>query len=720
MKKYAPYILILIIVLVGLFSPIRKVGAVACTSMDETGTQLPIGCTEATTPTTTDPNQLIVEKSVDPTVNPTPKATGAAPDPDKSEFDNWATEESCGIIGESSVAGCTKALFYYIVYTPSAVILAIAATFFNALISISLSSDLFSASSSFISTAWGVVRDLSNIFFILILLYIAIKIILGLGGSEVKKMIAKVIIIALLINFSMFFTQMIIDTSNILALIFYNKLEVTYKDPNTGQPIARPYNGATGSTEKDLSGSMYSGFDVTKKLNDPTFWESTKTPTDSTGKLGTTADHVPVGTMIGIIVVGSAIMLFAAYCFFVSGLAFVARLIELFILIIFSPFAFMSSTIPLLSSIERLGWDAWFKRLLTASFMAPIFMFFMYLIVLLLSKNLFGSLIKPNTSWIQTMLGFLIPGILILVLLLEATKFAKKGSGAIGEMVMKGAKMVGGVALGATVGTVAVAGRATIGRAGSAMANSQWAKKWEAGHFGGEATMAGFKKMGSGSFDARGASIGGKTLASATGMNLGKAQEGGFTGRREKDIKKRQERAKEIEVGEDESLKQALNKTEANLQGLLGANAKEIDTLDKTIEKKRQEAADAERDFKAGTITKAQLQAKTNELKNAKDNKTDFRKGNDYMTTDSSGVASIKKGTGVNIDTLERLKKDQTQDIKTENVSRREAYAKKLEGGGNRAWNFVFSGGQYALKRGTNEAAHKVRMETKLDSGTKT
>src|SRR3990167_4837671 len=112
---------------------------------------------------------------------------------------------------------------YWGMYVFPSFILALVAYFFNILIGVTVNSTFLD--SSFVSKAWGVVRDLSNIFFILILLYIAVKIILDLGGSEAKKMIAKVIIIALLINFSMFFTHVVIDSSNILALVFYNKLD---------------------------------------------------------------------------------------------------------------------------------------------------------------------------------------------------------------------------------------------------------------------------------------------------------------------------------------------------------------------------------------------------------------------------------------------------------------------------------------------------------------
>ena len=72
----------------------------------------------------------------------------------------------------------------------------------------------------FINKGWGAVRDVANIFFIVTLLYIAIKTVLSLDSSGSKKMISYVVIIALVINFSLFTTKVVIDASNILAKYF--------------------------------------------------------------------------------------------------------------------------------------------------------------------------------------------------------------------------------------------------------------------------------------------------------------------------------------------------------------------------------------------------------------------------------------------------------------------------------------------------------------------
>lgn len=570
-KKIIPYLLILI-VLVGLFGSAEKVSAQADPNQDRPGnctvTEAKSGkFVMSSTSTSTNcvyeimhilkPEAFVSNDEDDYRFNWKPGASNepqqgaiapATPTGDKSAFADAVEKQTCSLLSLSW--GCFVKLFYWGLYMPATFILWIAATFFNAIISLSLSSNLFTM--PFVPSAWGVVRDMSNIFFILILLYIAIKIILGMGGSEVKKMIARVIIVALLINFSMFFTQVVIDSSNILALIFYNKLNVV--GPN-GKP--RPYNGATSPNEKDISGSMYGVFDPTKAISQDFFTQAKVI--DIPGYAKGEASTVPEGIMIGITLVAAAFMLFAAYAFFISGVAFVSRLIELLVLIIFSPFAFMSSSVPLLSGAEYIGWEGWSKRLLKVSFMAPIFMFFMYLIFLLIKSDFVDNLITvKDKSMTQTIMLIVIPGMIILILLLKATEFAKKGSGKLGEVLMTGAKLVGGLALGAATGGTALLATGTIGKYAQGVANDDELRKKAAG--GDRAAQKRLDRanyFAGKSFDIRQTGLG-KFAGSKTGMDfnqgtgiLGLSTEklkGGQKARFERRVEKEEEKRKSYEM----------------------------------------------------------------------------------------------------------------------------------------------------------------------------
>ena len=666
----------------------------------------------------------------------------------------------------------------------------------------------------FVSEAWVVVRDLSNIFFIFILLYIAFQTILGLGGhgGGPKKMIAQVIIMALLINFSMFFTKVIIDSSNILALIFYNKIDIETKITDTDKtkdtrsyiPVIDP--AKTGVQDKDLSGGMVSAFDPTRMLSED-FFEKAKNNTQGfkptamgaaafiggsalAGSvvpiIGTTtgavvglgaytvksivgyffpSDEVPQSLMLGIIVLSGLIMSFAAYAFFISGLSFLGRLVELWILMIFAPFAFMSSIVPKLSHIEGIGWEQWLKRLLSISFMAPIFMFFMYLIFKLVDSKIFASLSDrafKDQGTIEALVLLMLPALAILILLNKATGYAKKGGGKLGEMALGAAKIVGGAAGGVALGLTATAGRATLGRAGGAIAKSEWAKGLETFEGGNMVTRAltqfagarirdTGKAFGTGSLDVRGIKIAGQSLASATGLKLGEAQKGGFEQTRKEQVESRQKRAKELEVGEDEELKQELNELEEQKQGLLREVSHDIEQLDNRIKVWRERASDAARAVRGGfggnnssvfdntlgrllTNTEVAGRSETN-LEELKAHRNAIKDGRDFNPTNASAINPGQVGvvqnystrtrvggvaTGASINDLEdTLIPEAHHNIEIEDRRRKWAFADATQGALGQTVRMIFKAGEHSVG-GAREAAHKIRMEAKLDSGEKT
>ncbi|OGI59716.1 hypothetical protein A2814_00165 [Candidatus Nomurabacteria bacterium RIFCSPHIGHO2_01_FULL_38_19] len=532
---------------------------------------------------------------------------------------------SCNLLTvEVSVGGCLVQIFYYSVFALPAAILTLTAWFFNGILALTLSSVMYSKGSDFLLEAWKIVRDFSNIFFILILLYVAIKMTLGLGGAEIKKMIVNVVIVALLINFSMFFTKIVIDSSNILALIFYNKIAVnvknsdqSYKEIQGFKPEGKLFDESiTRVTQKDFANGILNSFDPSKSIDQATY-DANKGDTNllytivnmsykwsasgwlewftGTGRKGQDiiGAEPSIGFYLVVITVTGAIFLFAAWTFFIAGLAFLGRLVELWLCIIFSPFAFLSFVVPQLKSVEWLGWDAWLKRLTTVAFMAPIFMFFMLVIAKLTQAHIFSSFGNKNLKDIQLLVLIAIPVIINITLLMKATAFAKKGAGEFGTMAIKvggvAAGVVGGLALGAATGGAGLAARATLGRAGAAMANSEFAKT--SGAFGRGIGNVG-KWVGGRSFDARGVSVGGKTLASATGIKVGEAQKGGFIEARKIKDEKRRKRAEELKVGPNEQLRKNANALEEAREELLLENSDKLERLNKAIEVARTQAND--------------------------------------------------------------------------------------------------------------------------------
>jgi hypothetical protein len=622
---------------------------------------------------------------------------------EKSDFET-AIDKDCQGVTSWSFTGCLLKFVYYTYFQLPALILWLAAQFFNAMIPIGLSSKIIS-SSAFIPAAWGVVRDFSNIFFILILLYVAIKMILGLGGHDNKKMIASIIIMAMLINFSMFFTKIVIDSSNILALVFYNKLDTSYTD-STGAKVERPNDPSTPYSEKDLSGAMYKNFNATNMI-DGGFIEALKTTNINGDKH--TEDGLPFAITFGIMVIAGSIMLAAAYVFFVAGFMFLGRLIELWVLIIFSPFAFMSFVLPKLAGMEYIGWDAWIKRLVATSFMAPIFLFFMYLIFKVLEKNIFQDFTSGDGA-IAKILGILIPAMIILALLMKAAKFAEKGGGQFGEIITKGGKMVGGLAITAATATAsggtALAARGIIGGAGGAGLGKLADKAGKSKNFRWASNMLqdSQKFVQGRSFDVRNVKVAGKTLAGATGLNLGEANKGGWAQLKKEQMSKRQQRNEELKKRasagtqkEIENKKIELHAAEIKLKEKELPVKLKLDEYEKDINKARQELNDAKAANDIPGIKKA-----AEDLKEVKKIKKDLR--------ESSGVKGAEKARNEAKNAVEQI--ELVAENKEHHATKK--YADWTKSGLSKTLNLIARGGSYSVGA-ADEAARKIEANIKID-----
>ena len=71
-----------------------------------------------------------------------------------------------------------------------------------------------------IETVWKGFRDVANIVMIGMFVFVAFAVILNIGKYGLKELGVRILIVAVLINFSLFFTKAVIDVSNITAIQF--------------------------------------------------------------------------------------------------------------------------------------------------------------------------------------------------------------------------------------------------------------------------------------------------------------------------------------------------------------------------------------------------------------------------------------------------------------------------------------------------------------------
>ena len=184
---------------------------------------------------------------------------------------------------------------------------------------------------SSVSQAWAQLRDIANMFFIFVLLVVAFKAMFSLSFGDVGKNVLNIIIVALVINFSLFFSKIVIDASNIVAIGFYNSIAYSNVSTTIGEGAT---TGDSGVNRTITSGYM-------RLLGLHSLYSPTVLSSANLLNGGTDAANMLV---FGIM--GSIFMLITAVIFLITGVMFVARFIILIFLMILSPIAFVAIIIP--------------------------------------------------------------------------------------------------------------------------------------------------------------------------------------------------------------------------------------------------------------------------------------------------------------------------------------------------------------------------------------
>ncbi len=257
-----------------------------------------------------------------------------------------------------------------------------------------------------INNLWMVIRDMANLAFIFGFIYIGIMTIIDSSSANTKRMLASIIIGALLINFSLFFTKIIIDVSNYIAVEIYNSFIVTSAGGNTS--ISAKFADTLGIT---------------------TFYEFKN------------ADQYAKTTTMGNIAfyfMAAIMLIVAGFVFAAGAILILIRFVALVFIMIFSPLLFAATVFP---QTESMASDLW-KKLINYSFFAPA-----YLILLMISLKVLesvvavfksGSLVNalngggggatPPADFFDVILNFVIAILFLIMSLQIAMKFGVAGA----------------------------------------------------------------------------------------------------------------------------------------------------------------------------------------------------------------------------------------------------------------------------------------------------
>lgn len=204
-----------------------------------------------------------------------------------------------------------------------------------------------------ISIGWSFFRDIANIVIIGLFVFIAINIILGNKTYGERKLIARVLIVAVLINFSFLFTRVVINFSNAFAVQFARSLdaEKTYTPGGPPPDVADQFTKLMGV-------------------------ETLGNTKDALAKISNAQDSGWI-TLLHAFLTTVVLLAVALVLLYGSILLLVRALVFIFLLVT-SSLAFATYLLPSLASSE-FGWKAWWTALFRNALLAPLMMLFLWI-----------------------------------------------------------------------------------------------------------------------------------------------------------------------------------------------------------------------------------------------------------------------------------------------------------------------------------------------------
>lgn len=564
-------------------------------------------------------------------------------------------KKACSIFTTDSeeIMACVSFAVYYVIYKPTSMLLVVAGLIFDT--SITLSIDRTYVGKTFVGEVWTIIRDFSNMLFIFILLYAGIQMMLGMGNY--KETIRLVIIVALLINFSLFFTKVVIDAGNILSVGIFQAMGAEKSNSPTSVAMADLAGGSL--KERNLSEAISAQFHPARFLKKA-------------------SDSKPLQALI-VILVAAIVNGFAAYIFFKVALLFVGRLLAFWFLMIISPFAFISIAMP---KGNIFGW--WKDTLLDQAFVAPVFLFLMYLLMTVINSGLLSSFTSETGISVPDFLfNTLLGPILVAVMLITALKFilqitttmAGTFGGVASQYVGQAMGMAGGVALGAATGGASLAMRGVGGSlatrfAGTGIAEKMATSDSKLGKWAGRQALTLTDKAKTGTWDIRGSSIAQATLGKglgAVGVSLGKPSEraaGGYAGVQKRQMDKDLAYAKRLEVTDAEKRRKA---AEVEPEYEKAITAREENRSKKaTAEKELGEAEVAAKGSGVGqtkTAMEKNLEEKKDAAEKAKKETEAAKKKHEEVVNDPNADIATKKAAFDNFKKAEAGEQSMTKEL---------------------------------------------------------
>ncbi len=282
-----------------------------------------------------------------------------------------------------------------------------------------------------VTFGWVIVRDLCNMFFVIVLLIIAFGTILNIEKYNYKKWLPKLILMAILINFSKTICGVMIDVAQVVMLTFVNSFS------SIGAGTLVNVLGITDILQIAKSGDEKIGF-----------W-----------------------TVIGAYLLGLAYVIVSLIVVITMISMLAIRIVMIWIYVVLSPLAYLLSAFPGGQSYASKWWTEFTKNLIVG----PVLAFFLWLSFAALTADQMRDSVAmdeaakaeqqrllgfdPDEASIETKAsspGALIKFVIAIGMLVGGLKIAQEVGGAAGSMAGKGMAAVN------KAGKIGLAGAAAI------------------------------------------------------------------------------------------------------------------------------------------------------------------------------------------------------------------------------------------------------------------
>ena len=235
-----------------------------------------------------------------------------------------------------------------------------------------------------VKDGWEITRGLVNVFFILILMVIAFATILRVENYGMKALLPKLIIAALLINFSLVFCGAIIDSAGVLTNFFIkdsqnffeniaDEMGLTTIMVGTVQKPAKKLWACEWALLPDITWSNQTVCNAGCLLSTGNFCYEIKPPKVDWRKIqGDNFWKVISALLLSIIFTIIAAFVFAALAFLL-----LIRVLVIWFLLILAPIAWFFWILPATKNL----WEKWWATFIKWVFFAPAAIFFIWLSV---------------------------------------------------------------------------------------------------------------------------------------------------------------------------------------------------------------------------------------------------------------------------------------------------------------------------------------------------